>query len=433
MSIACMPLAAQEPRAENSSGVAEHLKRLGRDGDGRPTASPAGKAELFKRADVDHDGGVKRAEAQATAPKSVTAPGKRTAGMEGDGASAVFHWPVPAVPISESECPVRTIEAEAADGRSVRAWWRRPQGDASVPAIVFIHGGLTEFPEAALRRHLTANPVITRFLAAGHAVVMATFRTYEKDVQSRGPIEDVRAVVRATARLPGFDPRRITLYGGSGGGSIALELGGDAEVRAVVAGEPATLLYTGMLTTSDYVPRLEMMASPERFFTPELRQRTRTKLATLRAPVLILHGDQHDLRKLNGPIIVPLMKEAGVRVEYREYPGYGHGFYFGGGADRWGKGADEKVVVDVVRDVLAFLAVESARMRIDIDDTGHFAVSGKPLNEGALERVLAEFASGSGDKQVLIVATEKAPLEAVTQAMNLCRKTGLNRFSLQSK
>ena len=360
-SIVYMPLAAQEPRTETSSGVAEHFKRLDRDRNGRLSASEAGKAEFFRRADVDDDGVVTLAEAQSYARTSVTAPGKRTAGMEGDGAATVFHWPVPPVTIPESECPVRTIEAEAADGRPVRAWWRRPQGDASVPAIVFIHGGLTEFPEAALRRHLTANPVITRFLAAGHAVVMATFRTYEKDVQSRGPIEDVRAVVRATSRLPGVAPRRIALYGGSGGGSIALELGGDAEVRAVVAGEPATVLYTGMLTTDDYGKRLEMMASPGRFFTPELRERTRKKLATLRAPVLILHGDKHDLRRLNGPIIVPLMKEAGVRVEYREYPSYGHGFYFGGGDDRWGKGADEKVVADVVHDVLAFLAAVSGQ------------------------------------------------------------------------
>jgi len=50
-----------------------------------------------------------------------------------------------------------------------------------------------------------------------------------------------------------------------------------------------------------------------------------------------------------------LMKEAGVRVEYREFPGYGHGFYLGGGGDRWGKGADERVVEDVVRDVRRFL------------------------------------------------------------------------------
>jgi enterochelin esterase-like enzyme len=60
---------------------------------------------------------------------------------------------------------------------------------------------------------------------------------------------------------------------------------------------------------------------------------------------------KHDLRKLNGPILVPLTREAGVQWEYREYPGYGHGFYFGGGDDRWGKGADERLVTDVVRDV----------------------------------------------------------------------------------
>lgn len=134
------------------------------------------------------------------------------------------------------------------------------------------------------------------------------------------------------------------------GGSIALEFSGDAEVRAVIAGEPATVLSTGMLTTGDFGPRLGMTANPERFFTPELRERTKAKLATLRAPVLFLHGDRYDLRRLNGPIIVPLMQEAGVRVEYLEYPGCGHGFHFGGGADRWGKGADERVVADVVRD-----------------------------------------------------------------------------------
>jgi enterochelin esterase-like enzyme len=202
---------------------------------------------------------------------------------------------------------------------------------------------------------LTVNPVITRMLAAGYAVVQATFRTYEQDVQSHGPIEDVRAVVHALAKAPGVDAKRVALFGGSGGGSIALELGGDSAVRAIIAGEPATVLYTGMLTTGDYATRLEIMAAPEKYLTPELRQRTLQKLATLRAPVLILHSDQHDLHKLNKPLFLPLMKEAGVKVEYREYPGYGHGFYFGGGDDRWGRGADEPVVEAVLRDVRTFL------------------------------------------------------------------------------
>lgn len=81
--------------------------------------------------------------------------------------------------------------------------------------------------------------------------------------------------------------------GGSGGGSIALELGGDPEVCAIVAGEPATVLYTGMLTQGDYSPRLEMMADPEKYATTELQKKTKEKLRYIRAPARILHGDRH--------------------------------------------------------------------------------------------------------------------------------------------
>ena len=55
-SIVCRPLAAQEPRTETNSGVAEQFKRFDRDGNGRLSASEAGKAEFFRRADADEDG-----------------------------------------------------------------------------------------------------------------------------------------------------------------------------------------------------------------------------------------------------------------------------------------------------------------------------------------------------------------------------------------
>jgi acetyl esterase/lipase len=356
----CMPRAAQEPPTNTSPGVAEHFKQLDGDGDGRLSASEAGKEAFFRRADVDEDGFVTLAEARSHARRSGAADRNRTAGMEGDGARPMATRVKP-VHISESDCPIQAIDATSNDGRAVRAFHRVPKGDGPFPAVVFVHGGLTHFPDTTLQQQLRDNPVITRMLAAGYAVVKATFRTYEQDVLSRGPVEDVRAIVRALAKSPQIDPHRIALFGGSGGGNRALELGGDEAVQAVIAGEPATLLFTGMLTTGDYGPRLEIMAAPGKYFTPEVRERTLQKLKTLRAPVLIVHSDQHDLHKFNGPLFVPLMQQAGVTVEYREYPGYGHGFYFGGGDDRWGKGADEKVVSEVVRDVLAFLAAVSGQ------------------------------------------------------------------------
>jgi hypothetical protein len=73
-------------------------------------------------------------------------------------------------------------------------------------------------------------------------------------------------------------------------------------VSATIACEPATVSYTGMLTTAEYGQRLEMMAEPEKHFTPELRTRTLEKLRQVKAPVLLVHGDMHDLRKLNKPI-----------------------------------------------------------------------------------------------------------------------------------
>jgi acetyl esterase/lipase len=304
---------------------------------------------LFGQLDADKDGFVTAEE--------IAAYFRRTAGMEGDGAGSTNSRVKP-LEISEKDSPIQPLDAKASDGRAVRAFWRKPKGDGPFPAVVFIHGGLTQFPEEELRKQLKTNPVLTRLLDSGFAVVQSTFRTYERDVQSRGPIEDVRAVVEALEKSAAIDGKRIALFGGSGGGSIALELGGHQAVRAVIAGEPATVLYTGMLTTGEYGPRLKIMADPEKHLTPELRKKTLEKLKTLRAPVLILHGDQHDLNKLNAPLFVPMMKEAGVRVEYREYPGYGHGFYFGGGDDKWGKGADEKVVAEVLRDVRVFLQKE---------------------------------------------------------------------------
>jgi dipeptidyl aminopeptidase/acylaminoacyl peptidase len=312
-------------------------------------------AKALRRKELNGEPLTQQESKDLALAKSALAEKNRFAGMEGDG-NGPLNLFVPPADISEEESPVLTIDTVSADGRRVVALWRKPKHVSKPAVIVFIHGGLTQYPEQQMRRQLLSNPVLTRFLAKGYAVVQATFRTYEDNVQSREPIEDVRSIVRSIAQDSSIDSTKVVLFGGSGGGSIALELASDPLVSAVVAGEPATVLYTGMLTTGDYTKRLEIMKRPEVYFTEELRKSTLLKLKEIRAPILILHSDQHDLVKLNKPIFLPLMKEAGLDVRYQEYPGYGHGFYFGAGDDRWGKGATKELVEEIISDVDSFLS-----------------------------------------------------------------------------
>ena len=165
----CGPLSAQS--------MSDRFKQLDRDGDGKLNSSEAGKLGFFKASDSNRDGFVTLAEAEVFAKKSSAPPASspnlsttpnRNAGMEGDGAAPVFHWPVRPIEISESDSPVQSFEAQGVDGRDLRAWWRRPEGDGPFSTILFIHGGLKQFPDESLRLHLTDNPVITRFLSKGY-------------------------------------------------------------------------------------------------------------------------------------------------------------------------------------------------------------------------------------------------------------------------
>ena len=160
---------------------------------------------------------------------------------------------------------------------------------------------------------------------------------------------DCLAIVAAVKKLPFVDGESVVVFGGSGGGSLALELAASTRLAAIVCGEPATLLFCGMLEDGEFGKRMEVLADPHKHYTAERQARTREKIKHISCPVLILHGDQHALKKLNGEIFLPELKAAGVDVEYKVYPGNPHGFY-------WGSGTDEKTVDQFLADVDAFLA-----------------------------------------------------------------------------
>jgi dipeptidyl aminopeptidase/acylaminoacyl peptidase len=137
-----------------------------------------------------------------------------------------------AIDIPEACCPVRKLTASTKDGRQALAAWRQPPGEGPFPAVVFIRGGLRLRDFDVLRHNMLNNPVFTRFLALGYACGEATFRDYYENVQDPGPILDCLAIVEAVRETPAVHRESVVLFGGSGGGSIALELAGMTHLAA---------------------------------------------------------------------------------------------------------------------------------------------------------------------------------------------------------
>jgi acetyl esterase/lipase len=173
-------------------------------------------------------------------------------------------------------------------------------------------------------------PTNTRFLAAGYVTVEAVFRSRSDDPQSKDALTDCLAILAHVKKRPEVDPKSVVLLGHSGGGSLALELAGETQLAAIVAGEPASIIFTGMYNTQTRKrpEQAKLMEDPRHYYTPELQKFTRAKIKRIACPVLIVHGDQHPINKINHEIIIPELKAAGKRVEVILYPGQPHTFVF---------------------------------------------------------------------------------------------------------
>lgn len=250
------------------------------------------------------------------------------AGMTGDGAGEVFQAPPAAVPLETS--PVEIITAPASDGRRIDASLRKPPGPGPFPAVLMLHGGLDYQRPEKRSWFLTEGPVHTRLLQAGYAVVQGTFRTYNmRNLLEPGPLLDVIALFDKVRSLPFVDPESVAVFGGSGGGSLALDLAAQRRPAAIAVGEPATILFAGMLTTGEYEPRLKMMGDPHTYCKDENLRLMERKFKTFHSPILMFSGDIHPLKVMNLEIFLPAARQAGVKIETKLYSGEGHGFYFG--------------------------------------------------------------------------------------------------------
>ena len=234
--------------------------------------------------------------------------------------------------VSEKTCPVEVIEPPTRDGKNAIAVVRKPPGNGPFPAVILLHAGMGR---KELKRGVDGakedalhSQQHTRFLSAGYVTVSALRRGSKRDPQSPDSMSDCLAVVEFVKKMPDVDPQSVVVFGQSGGGSLALELAGQTPLAAIVAGEPATILYMGMLN-KDSPDQQTILKGPMQYYTPALRKHTREKIARISCPVLICQGDQHPINKVNNEVFVPELRHVGTEIQVITYPGQPHSFFFG--------------------------------------------------------------------------------------------------------
>jgi len=72
-------------------------------------------------------------------------------------------------------------------------------------------------------------------------------------------------------------------------------------------------------------------------------------------------------------------------------------------------------------------------LTISLAKEGTVDVNGKAATMETLQEVVRQIGSVSKDITVVIRSDENTPLRFVTQAMDICRKQGLNKIRLQSR
>jgi dienelactone hydrolase len=159
--------------------------------------------------------------------------------------------------VSERDSPIEQVYIKAKDGLYIAAAIRKPRGEGPFPAIVLFHGapggrGMEQITGWSRGDH--GGPVWERFLQEGFAVIVADYRGGDFDLMNTPSkdglataIDDGLAVIAHVRALPYVDSSRVSVYGVSLGGNLALFLASIVpDLHAVVVGAPAPMWFLGV-------------------------------------------------------------------------------------------------------------------------------------------------------------------------------------------
>jgi dipeptidyl aminopeptidase/acylaminoacyl peptidase len=266
---------------------------------------------------------------------------------------------VAAIDIPLADAPVQTVDVKSPDGIDLTFAWRHPKGNAMCPAIVFLHGGGQHAPFEKLKRNLLNGSVQTRFLAKGFAVVECTRRPFWKSPGNDSPVgfydavKDTALILEKVKTLPGVDKTKVALYGGSGGGILAIVTASQTDVACVIAGEPAVVvpLAPDIGGHGGVASYRAVMDEPGKYFTGARKNEILAWMQKIACPVLVLQGKSVGLYKANFEVLIPEMKKLGKDISSMAWPEVTHGFYFGG----MRSGATPELIDTIVKHSIEFI------------------------------------------------------------------------------
>ena len=249
--------------------------------------------------------------------------------------------PTPPINLSQELYPIITDTVVSSDGERHPNAYRKPLGDGPFPVILFFHGGGRSWDAQALSDMLNGSTP-TRFLNKGYMIVSATRReTYMFKIDNPksftgGLIYDSIASLEKTKNLPGADSESVVIFGGSAGGSLAIETAAYSDIAALVLGEASPTRFSGLWAkeigrSEGRFGRSELYKDFDGFYTEDIKKNTRYFFNRIKCPILFLTGGNSGNPMPEMPIFMDAVEYKGDAAKNLTYPAFTHGFYFGGG------------------------------------------------------------------------------------------------------
>ncbi|HKR12899.1 MAG TPA: alpha/beta hydrolase [Pyrinomonadaceae bacterium] len=201
-----------------------------------------------------------------------------------------------------------------ADGIRLHGWYFESNARPETPTIIFFHGNTGNIQDVGWLGQ--------RFHERGFNVLLFDYRGYgasEGDVENEtGLNADGDAALAFVIKEKGISPRKIVLYGQSLGTTVVADVASRRDVGAAI-------LESGLSSASSLAGHALPWLPQPLHFLGKNRFESAQKLAKVRAPVLIAHGDPDPVIPASEARL--LFEAASEPKHLLIFPGAGHNVF----------------------------------------------------------------------------------------------------------